>query len=36
MTSIAPETRSVPTDDLGSLVVQSWRGTTPPSSPCST
>ncbi|MEU4467627.1 DUF5949 family protein [Streptomyces sp. NPDC024017] len=29
MTSISPETQSVPTDDLGSLVVQSWRGTTP-------
>lgn len=29
MTSISPETQSVSTDDLGSLVVQSWRGTTP-------
>ncbi|MGW6646882.1 DUF5949 family protein [Streptomyces iakyrus] len=29
MTSISPETQSVPTNDLGSLVVQSWRGTTP-------
>ncbi|MFD5482520.1 DUF5949 family protein [Streptomyces hawaiiensis] len=29
MTTISPETQSVPADDLGSLVVQSWRGTTP-------
>ncbi|MEU6914247.1 DUF5949 family protein [Streptomyces olindensis] len=29
MTSISPETQSVHTDDLGSLVVLSWRGTTP-------
>ncbi|WP_097214640.1 MULTISPECIES: DUF5949 family protein [unclassified Streptomyces] len=29
MTSISPETQSVSPDDLGSLVVQSWRGTTP-------
>ncbi|MFF8232152.1 DUF5949 family protein [Streptomyces caelestis] len=29
MTSISPGTRSVRTDDLGSLVVLSWRGTTP-------
>ncbi|MFJ4980181.1 DUF5949 family protein [Streptomyces coeruleorubidus] len=29
MTSISPETRSVHTDDLGSLVVLPWRGTTP-------
>ncbi|WP_306970100.1 DUF5949 family protein [Streptomyces afghaniensis] len=31
MTSIAPETQSVHTDDLGSLVVLSRRGTTPKS-----
>ncbi|OUD01703.1 DUF5949 family protein [Streptomyces swartbergensis] len=29
MTSVSPETQSVHTDDLGSLVVLSWRGTTP-------
>ncbi|MFE5759371.1 DUF5949 family protein [Streptomyces massasporeus] len=29
MTSISPETQSVSTNDLGSLVVQSWQGTTP-------
>ncbi|MER7406129.1 DUF5949 family protein [Streptomyces sp. NPDC000070] len=29
MTSISPETQSVHVDDLGSLVVLSWRGTTP-------
>ncbi|MFE1251533.1 DUF5949 family protein [Streptomyces sp. NPDC058735] len=29
MTSISPETQSVQTDDLGSLVVLSWRGTAP-------
>ncbi|MEG8275204.1 DUF5949 family protein [Streptomyces sp. AHA2] len=29
MTSISPETQSVSTDDLGSLVLQSWPGPTP-------
>ncbi|GGX29016.1 DUF5949 family protein [Streptomyces lomondensis] len=29
MTSISPETQSVHTDDLVSLVLLSWRGTTP-------